>query len=393
MSGAAAEGGVPADGEWELKLALEAAELGRWDWHLAQDRVRADRRARALFALGDDDPLDSLGSLFRHVHADDVEHLWACDAAARAGQPFHAELRVAGPGGAVRWLRVDARCDPRTAGAACRVVGVVADVSARRGAEASLRRDQELLEAQVLERTERLTLTNTALANEVEERRAAEAQVRELLGQLVSAEEEERRRVSRELHDTVGQHLTALTIGLRMIADTPQLPPDVREQLARLQSSAQRLDEDVERLSHSLGPRALDDLGLDDALQQHAAEWSRESGVELNLHCRGLAGRRWEPLLETTVFRFVQEALTNVARHAGASQVTVIAERRYGELRAIVEDNGVGFDAEAADARPRRGLGLRGMAERAALAGGRIEIESRPGRGTTLFLALPLATA
>jgi signal transduction histidine kinase len=227
----------------------------------------------------------------------------------------------------------------------------------------------------------------------VEERRAAEAQVRELLGQLVSAEEEERRRVSRELHDTVGQHLTALTIGLRMIADTPQLPPDVREQLARLQSSAQRLDEDVERLSHSLGPRALDDLGLDDALQQHAAEWSRESGVELNLHCRGLAGRRWEPLLETTVFRFVQEALTNVARHAGASQVTVIAERRYGELRAIVEDNGVGFDAEAADARPRRGLGLRGMAERAALAGGRIEIESRPGRGTTLFLALPLATA
>lgn len=381
-----------ADREWELALALEVAELGLWDWSLESDSVRADERARALFCLGRDEPVNGLAALFRHVHADDVEQVWACDAAAREGRRFHAELRMLPPRGIERWVRIDCTGGTHAPGQTGRMIGVIGDITFRRQAEQSLRRDQEALEAQVLERTERLTLTNAVLANEVEERRAAESRVRELLGQIVSTEEDERRRVSRELHDTVGQHLTGLTLRLSLVVNTPDLPAEVRQHLVSLQDSLARLDEDVERLSQSLSPRTLEDLGLEDALNQLTEDWARETGVELQFVARGLADRRWDPVIETTVFRFVQEALTNIARHARAAHATVIVERRYGELRAIVEDDGVGFDPSTKPGTGRRGLGLRGMAERAAQAGGRIEIESQPGGGTTLFLALPLST-
>jgi signal transduction histidine kinase len=377
-----------ASREWELALALEVAELGLWDWHLDSDRVRADARARTLFGVGREEALTGLGVLFRNVHPGDVEQVWACDAAARAARRFRAELGITAAGGAERWVRVDAT----GAHDAGRMIGVIGDITGQRQAEQARRRDQEALEALVLERTERLMLANTALANEVEERRAAESQVRELLGQIVSAEEAERQRVARELHDTVGQHLTGLTLRLALITNAAQPPEDWREQLMKLRESITRLDDDVERLSQSLSPRTLQDLGLEDALNQHTAEWARETGIELQLATRGLTDRRWEPTVETTVFRFVQEALTNVARHAQARNVTVIVERRYAELRVIVEDDGVGFDPSAKGTGGRRGLGLRGMAERAALAGGRMEIETRPGAGATLFLALPLAS-
>lgn len=393
VSSAAAR--LPAAGTWRsrrLARALQAAGLGLWTWSLASDRIGLSRRARALLGLAGAPRPAGLGAMLAQVHAEDIEQVWACDAALRAGRPHHGAFRVRTPAGGWRWLSNHVCVEAGPPFASCRALGVLTDISAHKQAEEALRRAHDALEARVQERTETLLLANNALANEVAERRAAEQQVRELLGQLVLAEEEERRRVSRELHDTVGQHLTALTVGLKLIGDDPALPPALRERLVRLQRSVGGLDDDVERLSHRLRPAALDDLGLEVALQQHAQEWSQDSGVEVSLLARGLRDRRWPAALETTVFRTVQEALTNVRRHAGACHVSLIVERSGGELRIVVEDDGCGFDMAASRTPAERGsrLGLRGMAERARLAGGRLELESEPGRGTTLIVALPL---
>jgi signal transduction histidine kinase len=373
-----------------LARALRAAGLGLWTWSLASGRVGLSARARELLNLTGSPRLAGLGAMLTQVHKEDIEQVWACDAALRAGRPHHAAFRVQAADGRWRWLSSDVCVEPTPRGAPQRAIGLLADITLHKQAEDALRCAHDALETRVHERTETLQVANSALANEVAERRAAEQQVRDLLGQLVSVEEDERRRVSRELHDTVGQHLTALTVGLKLIGDDPGLPPALRERLARLQRSVRGLDDDVERLSNRLRPAALDDLGLEVALQQHAEEWSQDSGIELALLVRGLHGRRWPAALETTVFRTVQEALTNVRRHARAHQVSLIVERRGRELRIVVEDDGCGFDAAALRGHPERsGLGLLGMAERARLAGGRLELESEPGRGTTLFMALP----
>lgn len=385
-----AAGGAP--GNRRLVRALQSAGLGLWTWSFGSDHVGLSARARALLGLGGGPRAAGLGAMLAEVHPDDLEQVWACDAALRAGRAHHGELRVRAAEGGWRWLRSDACVEADAAGRPQRAVGVLADITPHKLAQEALQRAHDALEARVQERTETLQLSNNALANEVAERRAAEQQVRELLGQLVSVEEDERRRVSRELHDTVGQHLTALTVGLKLVADDRSLPPPLRERLAGLQRSVSGLDEDVERLSQRLRPAALDDLGLEAALQQHTQEWSRDSGIELSLHTRGLRGRRWAAALETTAFRTVQEALTNVRRHAGARHVSLMVERLGAELRIVLEDDGCGFDPAAPRPRSARGggLGLRGMAERAQLAGGRLELESAPGRGTTVFLALPL---
>jgi signal transduction histidine kinase len=258
---------------------------------------------------------------------------------------------------------------------------------------ARLRSPHDELEARVHERTDLLARANTTLANEVAERRAAESQVRELLGQLVSAEEDERRRLARELHDSLGQHLAALTLGLHAMEQDGALPATLHERVGKLLAATRRLEDEVDRLAHQLHPAALDDLGLDDALRELALAWQQDAGIEVEVHLRGLRGRRFPRELETTAYRIVQEALTNVRKHAGASRVGLIVEARGEMLRVIVEDDGRGFEApvRAGPAgAPGRQLGLRGMTERAALAGGRIELETAPGQGTTLYLTLPM---
>jgi signal transduction histidine kinase len=273
------------------------------------------------------------------------------------------------------------------------MVGTLADITARKQADEALRQAHDELELRVQERTAELALANTQLANEVSERKATEGQVRELLGQLVGAEEDERRRLARELHDSLGQHLTALTLGLRTVQENTALPVALRERLGQLREVVRRLDEDVDRLSWQLRPTVLDDLGLEEALRELSSAWTEASGVAVDLHTRGLRRRRFDPALETTVYRVVQEALNNIRKHAAASRVGLIVEHRNGELRAIVEDDGHGM--EAADpwerpAGPGRRLGLRGMAERARQAGGRLDLETEAGRGTTVYLNIPL---
>ena len=266
------------------------------------------------------------------------------------------------------------------------------DASEQHEAEQALQQAHDLLEQRVADRTAELAATNHLLHQEIVERQHLAAQRAVLVERLLTEQETERQRISRELHDTLGQFLSALNMRLAMAQSREGLPAEEREELAQLLALSSQIDHEVDHLTMQMRPPALADLGLADALRSYVEEWSTTSGVPVDLLVLSLDGLQLRGAIETTVYRIVQEALTNVLKHAHASVVSVVIEYQPGVLRLIIEDNGVGFDASAGSAPGTGGrqVGLLGMAERAALVGGELTIESTDGAGTTVYLNIPL---
>lgn len=207
-----------------------------------------------------------------------------------------------------------------------------------------------------------------------------------LLAQLIDAQEEERRRIARDLHDGVGQSLTSLMVGLKVLN---QLCDNraVKDKTTELRQVAGETLDEVRLLSRQLRPSVLDDLGLAAALERYAAEFpGRYPGLTVDLHCN-LPDRLPQPL-ETALYRIVQEAMTNAARHSKAGTLSVLLSLRNGRVQAIVEDDGCGFDPQTA-LRVGDSVGLHSMAERAELLGGSLEIESSAD-GTTVYVEAPV---
>ena len=257
-------------------------------------------------------------------------------------------------------------------------------------AESDLQQERDQLETRVQARTAELSTANQALQVEIAQRQRAVAAHRQVLRRLSEAQETERGRISRELHDRLGQNLTALKLGLQVLRKQGPFASPIQQGIARLEELAEGLMRDIHRLAWELRPSALDDLGLEMALHRYTGSWSESSGIPVDFHSDGLEGARLPPELETTLYRVAQEALTNITRHAKARRVSLLLERRPGGVSLIIEDDGKGFDAEAA-LRPagQERLGLLGMQERATLVGGSLTIESSPGAGTTVFVRLP----
>lgn len=262
----------------------------------------------------------------------------------------------------------------------------------RKQAEEALRSAYDDLERRVEERTVELSGVNETLRAEVIEHRESEAARVHLLRRLVTAQEEERRRISRELHDQMGQHLAALMLGLKTLSNSTESCAPPRRSLQQLQELTEQLVEEAHHLAWELRPAALDDLGLHTALANYVEGWSERGGVAADFHSQGLERRRLPSQIETAVYRIVQEALTNVLKHAAARRVSVILEQRQDQLLTIVEDDGRGFEADALRFAPgeERGLGLLGIQERVALVGGTLNLESQPGGGTTLVVRIPV---
>jgi two-component system sensor histidine kinase UhpB len=269
---------------------------------------------------------------------------------------------------------------------------IARDITERTLAQDALRRAHEELEERVRLRTAELSQANEWLRNEIDQRQRVEQERGLLFTRLVLAQEDERRRMARELHDQLGQQLTALRLTLETLKALSSEHPEVHRQVEALQHLARQLDQDIAFRVWELRPAVLDGLGLAAALSEYAGNWSKRFGIRAELHITRPTDERLPLETETTIYRFAQEALNNIVKHARADRVDIVLEHTHQHVSLIVEDNGIGFNA--AEARTTvGGFGLIGMRERAALANADFQIESAPGKGTMIVLRVPTTAA
>src|SRR5215831_10053339 len=208
---------------------------------------------------------------------------------------------------------------------------------------------------------------------------------RDSLRRVVAGQELERRRLARELHDETGQALTSILLGLRSLEDFVDAD-DERAAVADIRRLAVETLQDVRRLAVDLRPKALDDFGLEAALERLTGNFAEQTGLAVDFVAR-LGDEQLPAEVATALYRIVQEALTNVAKHAQARTVSVLLTRKNGRVALVIEDDGRGFDPES----PAVGFGLQGMRERVDLLGGSLRVESRAGAGTTLAVEVAAA--
>jgi PAS domain S-box-containing protein len=339
------------ESEERLRLAFDGAQEGVWDWNLETGVVVYSPRWKQMLGYEEHEIEPHVREWERLLHPDDMAAARELNDSVQRGAPtYEGEFRLRHKDG--HYIHVLSRGFPvrrERGGRVVRIVGTHFDLTER-------------------------------------QRREAERARSELLGRLVFAQEDERRRIAREMHDQFGEQLTSLSREIATLKEAA--PAALAAQIARLEAISQQIDRDVDHLVWQLRPTALDDLGLRAALANYVQDWSTRVGIPAELHMSGLLDERLPPDAETTLYRIAQEALTNVARHSRATRVDVLLERQGDIVLLTVEDNGVGFEPDHADAKPG-GFGLLGMHERAALVGATLQIESTAGGGTTVLLRLP----
>jgi PAS domain S-box-containing protein len=331
--------------EERLRLALDAAQMGTFDWDIAEGRITWSRWHEELWGFAPGEFEGTYAAFASRIHPADLPALDAEVARCLADHTrFACEFRVVWPDGSIHWVTGNGEFAFDEQGRPLRMRGVVRDSTARREDENA---------------------------------------IRALVSYLQTVREEERAAIARDLHDDLGQMLTGLKMDLSW--------------LGRHGASVDKLDEMtghvnhaiglVQRLSSDLRPVVLDGLGLAAAIEGHVRTFERRHGI----YCRTQLEE--EPDLPsrtaTAVFRILQEALTNVARHAGATEVEVRLGTERARLRLVVRDNGRGATSDQASG--RQSLGLLGMRERAADIGGQLTVSGAPGAGTTVDLMVPIA--
>lgn len=273
-----------------------------------------------------------------------------------------------------------------TVGEVTGLMAAVVEITERKRAEQSLATANAELEARVVERTAELKRASGKLRDELEERKRAEVELQVLSRRLIEVQESERRHLAHELHDEIGQILTGVSLMLATLSSLP--PPAMAKRLAEAQQLVGDLLQRVQDMSLTLRPGVLDDFGLLPALEGLFRRYTSQTGVKVVFECH-LAARRFVPELETASYRVVQEALTNVARHAGVADVSVRTWAEDDMLGLEISDRGTGFDAQAVLV-AGTSSGLPGMRERVLLLRGSLTIRSAPGRGTELSIRLPI---
>jgi signal transduction histidine kinase len=215
----------------------------------------------------------------------------------------------------------------------------------------------------------------------------------ETLRRIAIAQEAERRRIARDVHDHIGQSLTAVRLKLDSLEKKIGLDSEFSDEMSRTCEQAKKLDADVSLLVWQMRPGVLDSHGLASALNSFVREWSVNHGIDAEFHATS-SERRLPAEIETNLYRIIQEALNNILKHANATKVSITMNYLSDEAILVIEDNGAGFDTEALiHTTEGSGFGLIGMRERALLVGGKLEIESTPGDGTAIHVRVPRATS
>ena len=297
-------------------------------------------------------------AFMRSVHPDNREYVQqAVDRALHERQPYSIDHRIVLPDGSEHIVHEQAEVTFDEDGKPTRMMGTVQDITGRKEVEEELRASQE--------------------------------ELRYLSAQLLEAQERERKRVARELHDGLGQTLSAMKFRIENTIGelNAEGHAESTDALKNLVSMAQRAVEEVRRISKNLWPSILDDLGLLPTISWFCREFG-----EMHPHVRierkmAVQEGSVPDALKITIYRILQEAMNNVARHSRASELSLSLKEEDGHLHLTIRDNGVGFDTDqtAPQEGLDRGLGLASMKERTELSSGRFSIESRPGSGTTIL--------
>jgi PAS domain S-box-containing protein len=353
----------------QLTEAQLLANIGRGEWDPSTNVIRW---TGSSFWLARRPPTSPSGPPFEaspevfleRVHPDDRKKVSKISLEAlRDGRPFAFDHRVMRDDGAVLTIEVRGQVVLDEQGVPAKVVFVALDVTDRIRGEQRLKESAEAL------------------------RRSAEGR-RALLTRLAAAHEEERSRLARELHDGLGQALTSLSLFAKDLENDAD--PDLAARLTSFRKEIEQAIATARSMAWSLRPAALDRLGLIPALEELLSHTREHHGLNVNLHVsEGEIGFPREA--ETAIYRIVQEALTNVIKHAHANHASVVVSHRRGTLTVIVEDDGTGFqpDRVAEYGGPGERLGLLDIRERAEALGGRVDIESTPGKSTTVRVLIP----
>ncbi len=346
------------ESERQLAEAQRLAHVGSWNWDLQSNTVTWSEELYRISGLEPESfPPTYEASLLEVVHPEDRAAVnGVFEHALRTREPISFYFRILRPDEEERIIHSRGNIISDEHGKPIRMYGTAQDVTERRRAEEELRTSRE--------------------------------QLRALARYLQSVREEERTRIARELHDEIGQALTGIKFSLE--TSTREKADNVNPELAQALGLINELIGRVRDLSLDLRPAMLDDLGLLPALRWHFERYTTQVKVKVDFKHAGLEKRRFAPEIETAAYRIVQEALTNVARHAEIDKVEVDVRADESTLRIGIKDLGRGFDPDSPLASPT--VGLSGMRERAMMLGGQLEIESARGMGTVLTAELPLKT-
>jgi PAS domain S-box-containing protein len=342
-----------------LEEAQKVARLGVWEWDPETGRVSWSDELYRIYGVDRARFTPSFEGYLERVHPEDRGRVSEVVASALIdGHGFSFEERIVRPDGSVRSLRSQGEVVKNAQGRPLKLLGACFDVTEQKDYETQLR--------------------------------AAAESLQRLSRRLVEAEEAERRRIARELHDRVGQNLSALNINLDIMLGAlgadgpPELRMRLRDSLALVDGTLQT----IENVMADLRPPLLDEYGLGAALGWHAEELMRRTQLRIALEDRAKERiRELRPEAAVTLFRIAQEALNNVTKHAEAGQVRIALELRGRDFVLAISDDGRGFDPSSL---PATRLGMKSMRERAEAAGGALAVRSAPGEGTTLEVTLPL---
>jgi len=333
-----------------LASAQRLAGIGCWEWDIEYGRMSWSDELYRIHGLDPAAWEPGLDWYLERVHPEDRAAVAAAiGRALRDGAPFSFEERIVRPDGEVRYLRTRGEAQRDAGGRPVRILGVCLDIT---------------------------------------EQKMSFGMLRAVSRRLVEAEEAERRRIARELHDRVGQNLSALTINLNLVSQqAKELPPVLSRRLEDSQALVDATLQAIENLMTDLRPPLLDEYGLGAALGAYAEEFAQRTGVRIEVQGRQEAARDLKPEAAIALYRIVQEALSNVAKHAAARTVEITLERHTRDFVLAISDDGRGFDP-AASGRGRWGMST--MRERAEAVGGRLAVASAPGEGATVRIVVPI---